>query len=148
VGLTEIAAQVKTILEGVEGIGPVHDFERFSTNWDEFLRQFQDEAGRINGCMFSRKATAAERDTMPTLLRSHKFVIRCIYGLKDSEGSERTFQALLEAIQGAFDSNHTLNGTVRDSGPAQIDLVENRMFGKVLCHWGEISFTAKERRAY
>lgn len=147
-GLSDITAAIKTILEAVPGIGVVHDYERWNASWDEFLRQFQDGAGKINGCMFARKATPAVRDNMPTLRRDHKILIRCIYGLQDLVGSERTFQALVEAIQAAFDSDNTLGGTAHDSGPAQVEIVENRQFGKVLCHWAEISIEVRERLRY
>lgn len=144
--LTDIRNELKLLLEAVAGMGPVHSFERWNNDWTKFLAHFQDETtGRINGCMFSRKATPAERDNYPTIARRHKFIIRIFCSLQDATESELAFQDLLEAIQNKLDTSGTLNETVLDSGPAQIDIAEARMYGTVLCHYGEISFEAMER---
>ena len=147
--LADIREQIKTIVAGVAGVGVVHDYARLASDWGKFLSLFQDPAdGKVRCWMITRRSTPSQRDTMPTLRRSHEFRIIGIYSLKDAEATELEFQDLVERIQTAFDSNNTLNGSVLDSDPIQVDLVEPRMFGSVLCHYAQLTLRAHERVRY
>ncbi len=130
--LSSIRTAIKTILEGVSGIGIVHDYERWANDWNTFL-EFYKTGGKINGWSITRKATPAKKGNVPTMMRTHNFVIRGYYGLQDSAASEKTFQDLVEAVQDAFDAaDHQLGlpDNVLNSGPVQVKIVENRFFGK------------------
>jgi len=148
VALSDIRTQIKSVLESVDGIGTVHEYERWSNTWENFLEHFKDSNDRINGWTITRRATPAERRTMPIVTRRHEFVIRGIYGLNDADESELTFQDLVEAIQDAFEDQYNLGGYVENSGPLQVNVVEPRMFGKVLCHYAELTYEAVERCTY
>lgn len=147
-GQSEIRAQLAAMLGAVEGMGIVHEYERFAKEWSRFLDFFKAPDGSINGWMISRQATPARRDNIPTIERRHKFILRGFYGLNDAAASELTFQDLVDRVQAAFDNDNTLGGTVLDSGPAQVEIVENRVFGNLLCHCAEISIEAVERAFY
>ncbi|MBW2606140.1 MAG: hypothetical protein JRD05_00745 [Deltaproteobacteria bacterium] len=138
-----IRAQVKAILSGVSGIGVVHDYERWATNWTKYLELFST-GGRINGWQITRKKTSAVTASVTHDSRKHTFLIRGIYGLKDSEATEITFQALIESVCAAFRSKYQLNDTADNTEPVQVDLVENRVFGNVLCHFCELTLIAEE----
>lgn len=146
--LSDITAEIKTILEGVSGIGTVHDYERWAATWEKFLELFKDSNNKINGWTITRRKTPAERDTMPTVMRTHTFVIRGVYGLKDEDATEKTFQDLVEAVQGAFEDEYSLGGYAVNSGPVQVVTVESRIFGKVLCHYAELEYEVQERKEY
>ena len=148
--LSDIRSEIKTILEAVDDIGIVHDYDRWAKNWDDFLSLFKTADNKIHGWCFFRKATPAKRDTMPTIQRTHHFRIKGIYGLSDADASETTFQDIVEAIQDAFDSKYMLNNAagVINSGPVQVHLIENRLFGKVLCHYAELDYEVIERVFY
>ena len=135
--LADIRGQIVTILSAVTGIGTVHAYERWAADWTGFLTHFKTESNKINGWTVSRRKTESDRDTMPTLNRKHRFVMRGYYGLKDSAATELTFQALVEGVQDAFESQYLLGGTVINSGPVQVLVIEQRMFGSVLCHYAE-----------
>jgi len=153
--MADVREQIRVILAGVSGIGIIHDYRRWSGDWSRFLDLFKDANGKLNGWMISREKTPETvmsqggRNT-----RTHHFKIYGIYGLKDSDGSELIFQDLVEAVCTAFRSKDTLNGTVWSCTPAenapegvagiQVDLVEPRMFGNVLCHYAELSLYAQE----
>lgn len=147
-GLAEIRAQIATIMRSDAGVEIVHEYDRFAKDWSRTLALFSDSEGRINGWCVTRRATPSRRDNVPTGLRTHKFLMRGFYGLQDVEATEITFQDVVERLQTAFDSNNILNGTVLDSGPLQVDVVEIRMFGNVLCHYAELSLEARERVRY
>jgi len=142
--LTDIREQIKSILAGIDGIGAVHDYERWSKDWNKFLDHYKSPDGRINGWSITRDRTSEECDTSSHHTRIHHFTIRGFYGLKDSEASELTFQGLIEDICEAFRSKYQLNETVNDNSPIQVEAVEPRMFGGVLCHFCELSLTAEE----
>jgi hypothetical protein len=120
----------------------------------ELFRVGGHSDGKINGWTISRKRTATEQATMGEIERAHVFMIRGVYGLKDADATESTFQALIEDIQAAFEADDTLGGACRtidpDWGPMsgavglQVDLVEPRMFGGVLCHYAECRLCAIE----
>lgn len=146
--LEEIRAHIKSVLEGVSGIGTVHEYERWAADWTRYLALFKTSADKINGWTITRRGTASVRDTMPTIMRNHTFIIRGIYGLKDTDESELTFQALIEAIQDAFEDEYLLGGYALNSGPMQVNVVENRMFGTILCHFAELTLPVEERVTY
>ena len=142
-----IRAQIKTIMESVSGIGVVHDYERYSRSLADFF-QLMTHAGKINGWMIHRQSTPSDRDNMPTIHRQHMFKITGLYELDDAAGSERTFQALLDAIYTAFKSKYSLNGTALNSDPVQIDDVDTGEYGNRLFHTAELTLPVWERDTY
>lgn len=146
-GANAINTQISAILETVDGMGIVHRYERWAAHWSEFLAQFRDANGLINGWMVSRQATPAEWAGNPFVERTHSFRLRGLYGHNDAEATEITFQDLVDAVQDAFDGNPTLNGAVKDHQPLQVKTVELRVYGTVLCHYAEcwLACTARKR---
>ena len=67
---------------------------------------------------------------------------------KDEDATELTFQDVVEDIQDVFENQYSLGGTVINSGPIQVKLIENRKFGSVLCHYAELELEAHERVMY
>ena len=154
--LADIREQIKAVLAGVEGIGVVHDYDRWAADWNKFLNRFKDADDRINVCMFRREKMAKRVITIgQNKERIHVFAVRVILGLSDAQATGILFDELLAAIEKAFDSDPTLAGTCRslssEWGPmsgvsgAQIEMSEDRMFANVLCHYGEISLAVVER---
>lgn len=135
---------MKGKLEEVSGIGVVHDYERWASNWKDLLTLYQSN-GKLNGWSISRRSTAAEWVCMPEVDRRHNFVITGIYSLDDSAASEKTFQDLIEGIEEKIRNDHTLGDTCVAAGPLQVETVEVRMFGSVLCHYCELSLAALEK---
>lgn len=159
--LENIRAQTAAIAAGVDGIGVVHEYERWAADWNKMLALFKvedDDGSRINGLMITRKTTARRKVNVGEIELAHVLVLRMVMGLKDAAATELTFQALVDALADAFDDNdnETLNDTcdtIRpDWGPMegavglQIDIVEPRMFGSVLCHFFEGRLCALETK--
>jgi hypothetical protein len=138
----------------VSGIGVVHDYERWSNDWNKFLDHFKDADGKINGCTIAREKRPKMQATMGETEKAHVFVIRRIMGLQDDKATGIVFDDHLEVLGDAFNGNETLNETCRtinpDWGPMtdavglQIELVEIRMFGGILCHYAECRLCAIE----
>ena len=151
--LANIREQVKAILSGVSGIGVVHDYERWEDTWQKFLEHYKDPDEKINGWTITRNATPEKWLTNVEYIRVYELVIRGIYGLKDENATELVFQDLIEDICTAFRNKDTLNDTCETIAPelgslsghagVQVVLVENRMFGNVLCHYCELKLGAQ-----
>jgi hypothetical protein len=135
--------QVKVILQGVAGIGRIHDYERYATR-PEALKALFVQGGKLHGWTITREKTPAVYRMNLHTERHHRFVLRGYYALDDGAASEKTFQDLLEAIEVAFRSNVTLNDTAELAGPLQVERVTPVLFAGVLCHFAELSLEAQE----
>lgn len=146
-GLAAIREQIKVILSTVEGIGVVHDHERLATEWNKYLDLFKDADGRINGWMFALEKSQKAQVSQGEQEEARVFIFRGFMGLKDAGDTGLLFEDLVDRVQSIFDDYETLNDTCLtinpDWGPMsgamgyQIDLIEPRMFGNVLCHYHE-----------
>ncbi|MBA7676883.1 hypothetical protein ES703_85128 [subsurface metagenome] len=146
--LSLIRDEIKSILLGVSGVGTkVHDYERYAKTWEEYLAFFKSN-GLIKGWTITRTATPEAESTTTTNMRTHTFLIRGYYSLDDSAGTEKTFQDIIENIAAAFRVNKRLNGQAFDSGPLQVDMVGNVLFGSVLCHFCELRLLAQEEEQW
>lgn len=141
-----------SILQGVTDIGVVHDYERWSNDWNRYLETFSTTIGgikRIQGWTITRESTGETPFVQSQNQRGHIWVIRGYRGLDDTAGSEKSFQDLSESVCSELRRRPTLNGTAeRDSGPPQVRVVEHRLFGGVACHYAEITFRAYELQDY
>lgn len=144
--LAAIRTQYKAILETVPNIGVVHDYERWSVDWDKFLAQFKDPAsGKILGWTITRERSPETFTPGPGSDRRYMMVLRGYMALQDTVASEKTFQDLIEAVCNTFRPKTTLNGAVNQvEAPLQVDIVEHRLFGSVLCHYCELRQTVEE----
>lgn len=155
-GRAEIAAALQAIIASVDGMGQVHKRERFSPDWSTYLSRFEYR-GKINGCMFTRKSTVKRQRTLGEVEKCHVFIIRLFYGFQDDADSDAVFQTMVDQVATAVDADETLNGTCEtthpDWGPMrgavglQVENIDIRQFGKVLCHYAECRLCACETTA-
>jgi hypothetical protein len=156
--LNKIREQIKVILQGVTGIGVVHDRIRMAIDTAKMLNLFKDSDGRINTIMFRREKMIKRSLSLGApKVRAHVFLFIVIRGFNDAQASELEFDDLLTDIEERFDSYDDLNGACMscdmDTGPMadlsgmQIDVIEPRMFGSVLCHYAEMRLQVVERHA-
>lgn len=138
-----IRTQLKTILQGVAGIGTVHDYQRWEIEADAFATLFVSQ-GRIHTWMITRDASLEEERAQRQHYRRHQVRIIGLYALDDSDATEKTFSDLLETVCITLRSNPTLNGAAESSGPPQVRRDDHARFAGVLCHFGEITLEARE----
>jgi len=145
-----IRAQIQTTLQGVSGVGAVHDYERYPRSLADFFTSMKS-GNKVNGWVIHRESTQSTRITLGVngqIERAHKFKIAGFYELDDSAGSEKTFQGLLDAIFEAFKADSGLSGTAFRSDLLQIDSVTVTTvdeLGADLYHIGEASLVVYER---
>jgi hypothetical protein len=141
---------IKALVEGVDGVGVVHGRSRLATNWKKYIERFYfAETGRIQGAEITRTGFSEHR--AGAYLRHHKFVIRVFLGFQDEAATEETFQPLIDEICEAFRTAGPEASWLYGDGdnpansPAQAPVIDERMFGDVLCHYAEIHLSVTER---
>lgn len=148
---SDISAEIKTQLETITDIGIVHQYERQVADLAKFIALFKDNTGKICGWEITRKAVPEHR--RGATFRHHRMVVNGYMGLQDATASSIMFQDLCDDIcehfrNAAPPSGVTWeyrNGDEPDQTPAQIELINDRMFGGVLCHCSVISISVTER---
>ena len=139
-----IRTAIYTTLSGVTNIGKVYDYDRWAADWATFINLFKTTISgmpQIRGWEISRTGPVPN-DT--TSVRSHTYTIRGYMSLDDSAATEKTFNALIEAIYDAFLAAPDLNYAALGHDGIQVDVIEARMFGSVLCHYTELRLVAHD----
>ncbi len=141
--LTIITDKIAEILLATSGVGTlVYKYEVYTDDWAEFINKFKTD-DKVKGFEVYRRATPEATETSRTNKRDHNFLIRGYYSLGGDGVTMIAFQALVEAIATAFRTKPDLDGTTLTNTPLQIDVIENRMFGSVLCHYLEARIIAE-----
>jgi hypothetical protein len=147
--LTGIYTAIKTQMEAVTGMGIVHDYVRWSADWKRFLDLYKTTGNKINGWAFGRTLLHQRHVSLGAIEQAHVILFRGVYGLDDSAATEKTFQAQIDLMVAKFNlaDNEDLGGaclTINpDWGPMdgavgmQVDKIDHRVFGTVLCHYAE-----------
>lgn len=136
-----IRTQIYTIISGVTNIGKVYDYERWAVDWGTFLNLYKDSGGKILGWEIGRKSPITEDETS---VKKHTYSIKGYMGLKDADMTEKTFNGLIESVATAFRNNKELNGAALGHDFIQVEVLDVRTFGSVLCHFVELTLTVYE----
>lgn len=144
---TTILAEIKTILEGISGIGTVHDYKRFSDNVTT-LNNRAVSSSKFHVWFITRRAAPSTSSGSTQVFREHEFVLEGWYAIDDANASEKTFQALCDTIMDEFNSstNILLNGTADNIRSPQLEefTIEGETLAGVLCHKAIIIVYADE----
>lgn len=146
-----IASDIKAKLITVPGTGIIHTYERQVAQMAKFIELFKDPAGKICGWEITRRAV--QEHQRGAVARHHQMVIHGYMGLQDATASSIVFQDLCDEICDLFRTAtpppgstwEYRNGDEPDKTPPQIELINDRMFGPVLCHHAVISISVTER---
>lgn len=146
-----IRAAIKDVLNTVENIGVVHDYERHAADWGKFLELFRvvmSGQPQIRGWEITRRQRTGRQGTLGAGFREterrHVYRIHGYMGLQDHAASEKIFQVLIDAVCAAFSSTQRLGGASNSHEFIQVGVIEPRMFGGVLCHFCELTLTVIE----
>ena len=139
-----VLAQIKSVLDGVTGIGTVHDYARWNVDDASFNVLFVKK-NVLNFWTISRRETAESWDAVQHVVRRHTFVLRGYYGIDDSAASEKTFQGLVESVMTALRVKTTLNDVAELAQPPHLELLETERFSGALVHHARMKLTVEER---
>lgn len=145
--LAQIRAAIVAKLEGVAGIGNVHDRERYADRHSELKTLFVT-GGKVLGWVVRRVRTQEFSPAVGRYVVRHGWQIRGYMSFDDSASSETAFDDLIEDIRDAFRADEELGGLiagidvddrtgvqVEDSGPV--------MFCGALCHGCRLALTTE-----
>lgn len=151
---SDIANDIKSRLEAIPGTGVIHAYERQCTDIKKFIDLFTvatvDNKREIRGFEITRRAVNEHK--AGAFFRHHMMLARGYRGLVDADQSAIEWQDLLDTICAAFRAVAQVeghpeyrNGDNPNDSPAQITIIEDRMFGSYLCHYAEINISVTER---
>lgn len=143
---TDLRAAIKTVLDGISGIGMTHNRERFSADPSTYLDLFNttiSSVSQIRAWVIHRESVSPiESPVFGEDLREHMFVLRGYQGFNDANDTYGTFQALCDTVMATLDNQTTLGVTgvtVRSVGPCSLRSFGAAQFGTVLVHAAEIA---------
>ncbi|EAT16067.1 hypothetical protein HTZ97_16355 [Desulfuromonas acetoxidans] len=148
----EIRNDIRDRLKDVEGIGVVHGYSRYTTNMSQYIKAFLDKtSSRINGWEISRKRVPESLGT--AFFREHHFILRGFLGLNDADATDELFQVKIDDVCDLYRQAQPPQGAtwlyrpIPDSGEScvQVPVIDERLFGAVLCHYCEINLVVTER---
>jgi hypothetical protein len=139
-----IRAKIKAILQAVTGMGQVHDYPRYVRSRAD-LKTLLRKSGSVNAWIFYREKAPADLDHSMTARRRHVYRFRAWYEISDSAASEKTFQALIDAVFTAVLNDTTLLDVCLAVDPLNVDTVEDDDMDGTLYHYAECSLACTER---
>lgn len=134
-----IRTKIKEIIERVPDRGPVHLYGRWSADWPKFLAQFQDQASkRILGWEITRRSAPGQYLNTVEEQVDAQYKIRGYMGLQDADQTELLFNTMIDLIREEFRKDMAMGG--QNLGPQgfNVETIDERSFGGVLCHYCEI----------
>lgn len=151
----EIREDIVEILEGIDDIGQVHDYVRWSVLYPDVRAQTQktiDGDRRIRVWMVTCVNVMAEAQafriagTNESVAYTYTYRIRGMFGLKDDDATEKDAMSLALQVIEALHLSDTLHDgkTYMHASLASIDIFEPRMFQNFLAHYVEITQTVTE----
>lgn len=124
-------------LSAVTGVGKVYDYERWTADWNTFITLFKDTStSKILGWEISQKAPVNEDRTS---VKRRTYSIKGYMGVNDAVATEKTFAGLIDAIAAVFRADQSLGAMVHGHDYIQVDILDTRSFGSVMCHYAELS---------
>lgn len=145
-----IREAIKSKLLWVEGIGRVHNYVRYAVSDKGFIELFRTKAvsgsSHIRGWQIRRQSVEEEALSLGggTVQRMHTYRIYGYLQINDDKKSELYFNELIEDVAAAFRSDRTLGGVAQYHGYLQVDVIEEREFGDVVCHYVETTLDVTE----
>ena len=145
-------AAIVAALRAVPGIGAVHDHEPYA-NQNTTLRALYvvqtDDGEQLRGWYVRRVSFRVVRNGcgLPRVFTTWQ--IRGFMALAEEAGSELAFDALVDAVRGAFDADPSMGGAVLSTLSAdgevgaQLSASGPVMFAGVLCHAADLTLTTE-----
>lgn len=150
-------AAIKSLLEGVDPLSPVHDYERWTNDPATYLAFFRQQTKPntpLRGWVFGPESAQDLPWSHDSLARLTVWRLRFVYALSDEHGSEKTAWDLVASVQQALRDQPTLNGACwstrptlgPDKGQWGLRVIGNlkAQIGPALCHVIDGRLTTQE----
>jgi hypothetical protein len=149
--LDEIRAAIKAKIEGVGGVGVVHDYERYAKEPSKFKTFYvSGNPAQLLGWHIRRVTT---RELLEDIARWRVVVgwrIRGFMGIADATATEKAFDLKIELIRDAFRADDSLGGLIfscidPQSNEVGVQVLDHRpvLLHDALCHFAELGLTTQ-----
>lgn len=134
-------AAIKTIIEGVSGVGVVVDNLIMTTDWAVFLGYFKDSSdGAVRGFMIYSPDFEETPFSQNRITRIDKFTI--LGYLAATVDNFNTFRAVCESVANAIEGVSPAPQSFGENVISPVSLtITQRPLGSVLCHIAEMGFS-------
>jgi len=135
-------------IQSVPGIGIVHAYERYELKAEKLAALYSDADGRLFGWHVRRVALREVSQALGASIEDTDWQITGYRQVVDAEASELAFDALIDSLRAAFQSDESLGGTVattvvEDRLGLQLDESGLFLFAGVVCHAAQLSLTTR-----
>lgn len=149
--LAQVRTAIVTRLAAVPDIGAVHAYERYAKDLAQLRKLYHSPShGDVRGAWVRRVSTAETGNVFERTVEHVRWRLFLVRSLDDAGQSELGFEAVIEAVRGAFRPDDALGGLVdqcsvpaggTSSGEAGIQVEDSgpAMFTGVLCHCARLS---------
>jgi hypothetical protein len=140
-----VRLKIKEVIERVPNRGTVHEYERWSADWNKFISLFQDSASKkILGWEITRQAAPGRYISNCEEEVSASYIIHGYMGVQDADRTDIKFNALIDLIRAEFRKDFTLGGLSELPKGFNCQTIDTRIFGSVMCHYCEIIIPVQE----
>ncbi|MEO5363444.1 MAG: hypothetical protein H7838_07450 [Magnetococcus sp. DMHC-8] len=125
-------------LEDVPDIGRIYPYQPYLRS-EQALRELYVTDGLLLGWFVRRVATRESAPSIGRWVETHTWLIWGVMAIGTDGASETAFDAMIEAIRGAFREDQTLGDVVANTATSevagiQVENAEPVLFCGVLCH--------------
>lgn len=151
-----VATDIKDKLTALGNMGVIHLYQRQVVDMAKFINLFTRDLGNgrreIRGWEITRQSVLEHQ--RGAFFGHHDMVLRGYMGLSDADASSMVFQGMIDAIRATFRTAEPAdpaadwlyrNGDNQQQSPVQVTLIDDRMFGSVLCHHAELHISVTDR---
>lgn len=151
--LEQVRAEIVARIAAVPNVGVVHDHEPYVSDMTRLRAAYVsqiDGDDLLQGFFVRRTARERVAETKERRAVTDEWQIRGYRALSEERGSEKAFDALIEAISARFDADDYLIDLWLDTHAAEVaglQLIESKpvTFAGVLCHCAEMRLYTKQR---
>lgn len=141
----EVLQSIKELIEAVPDTGKVQIWERFSPKREDQLEHYMttvDGQEQIRAWVVTldeNNPITTERTSYGLLTRTINLIIFGVLTLHDEDNTAGEFINMALAVMSALEGQIDAPTVLFDAGPVSMRLYQHQMFGKYLCHYGELA---------
>jgi hypothetical protein len=147
--LSEIKNEIKAIMISIDDIYNVYTDKKYTMETSSFLDLFKAEnvlgEKMITAWFITRNSTGEELFSNRENIRKHTILISGYLGISDGGNTSRKFEEMIEDICSSFRGNINLNGKCLQIEPVQVERIQEKYLGSILCHYAELKINCREK---
>jgi hypothetical protein len=147
--LSDIKNEIRNIMNTVDDVYNIYVDKKYARETGHFLELFKSEniSGEkmITAWFITRSSSNEEVFSNRENIRNHLLTISGYLGINENNNTSRRFEEIIEDICDAFRGNITLNNKCLEISPVQVEKVQDKYLGSILCHYAELKINCREK---